>query len=259
VRPRELTLILLLFAAWTADAGGLRDLDDAWLIPPRALAVLIPAGPAPASQMAGWSLLLSQGRLFGLEELPQLGVAAARRWPGLECRLHWERLGDGLYREDQAGLEVLAGRRWRVGGQVGLERIVLAGDPPDRRLAMALRLDLALGRGLRAEAWWPLRDPPPWYGEQGLRRWLRLSGRGEGWVWAAVLDRRGDGTPALQAELMLRLAPIAALGLRIEPWSGAVGTSTAVRLGAIVLRSSHLVHPELGTTHRWGLLLEANP
>ena len=59
--------------------------------------------------------------------------------------------------------------------------------------------------------------------------------------------------------LLLRLAPAAALGLRLDAWSQAAGLSTAWRLRSVVLRSSHLVHPDLGTTHRWGLDVGASP
>jgi hypothetical protein len=46
---------------------------------------------------------------------------------------------------------------------------------------------------------------------------------------------------------------MASLGLRIEPWSRAVGMVTGWRVGSLLLRTSHLLHPDLGTTHRWGL------
>jgi hypothetical protein len=250
------TLLLLGLAA-PAAAGGLRDLADAWLIPGadlRALLVAdVAAGVAPRDR--GWSLAVTQGRLFELAELPQLGVAVGRRGGMLGWRLRWERLGGRLYQEDQARLELLVGDRWRAGAEVGLDRLALADDPPSLRPAVDLRLVGEPGRGLRLELWWPVTDAPPWYGHEGLRRWLRIAGAGEGWAWAAVVDRRVSGAPTWQAEVMLRLAPAAALGLRCEPWSQAAGFCSAWRLGGLILRTSHLLHPDLGVTHRWGLRL----
>jgi hypothetical protein len=216
-----LALIACLVAAAPVTAGGLRDLEDAWLIPSAEAGALLDAG---ATRASGWSLSLAQGRLFALEELGQLGLVLGRRWPRASLRFRWERLGQTLY-----------------------------------RAACDLRLVARPGRRLRVDVWWPVTAPPPWHGDLGLRRWLRVTAGGQGWSWAAVVDRRASGAPLLQGEVLLRLAPAAALGLRVEAWSGAAGLCTAWRWGQLLLRSSHLVHPDLGTTHRWSVGVGAAP
>jgi hypothetical protein len=73
------------------------------------------------------------------------------------------------------------------------------------------------------------------------------------WRWAIAVDRGEQGSPAIQAAVLGRLAAGVALGLRSEPQTGSVGLTTAWRWRAWLIRSAHLSHPELGTTHRWGL------
>lgn len=252
VKAALAVLAVMIVAAGRLSAGGLRDLDDAWLLPAWAVRGLL----APEAVAAdGWSLALAQGRLFGVAELPQVGFELGRHWSRGACRIRWERLGQALYREDVGRIELLVGRRWRLGGAAGADRLALAGGETRTVPAGELRIQGRLARGLFLDVWWSIADAPTWHGRQGLRRWLRLHGVGDGWAWAAVVDRRATGEPVLQGEVLLGMAPTVALGLRLEPWSGAAGFCTAWRLGSLMLRSSHLVHPELGPTHRWSVSL----
>ncbi|MEZ4387659.1 MAG: hypothetical protein R3D98_08790 [Candidatus Krumholzibacteriia bacterium] len=204
----------------------------------------------PPPSRGGWSAPrppLRTGRVAG----GWPGGAPARpgwRWVGT-----WERLGARLYRDDTASVGVLVGRRWQVGGRVELDRLSLDAGPPRRHLRAAACCRAPLATGLCLIVDWPLSDPPPWYGVRGLDRWIVLAGEGEGTAWRAALDRRADGTPSLQAEALVRLGRGIAWGIRWDAASGAMGVCTAWRRGALVLRSSHLVHADLGTTHRWSL------
>jgi len=249
VRPLALALGLgWLVVPLIVIAGGLRDLEDAWLIPTARLRTMLTSAEAPPRR---WFLTVAQGRLYDLAELPQLGIAAGYGGSNLQCRVAWERLGRSLYREDQARLEVLVGPTWRVGFGAGVDQLDL-GEPELRRaFSLELRIRGALPNGLSIDVWWPLTEAPTWYGRQGLRRWLRLDGGGKAGVWSAAVDVTSEGTPTVQGEAMLRLAAAGALGLRFEPWSGAAGFTMAWRLGPVLWRSSHLVHPDLGTSHRW--------
>lgn len=234
--------------AEAAHAGGSRDVADAWLISPEDLG----AGTA-----ARWHVLVGAGRLFGLAELPQWrcdGQVVGASWRG---GLAWERLGSGLLCEDAVRVHACLGRRWRLGCEVGVDRLVLAAEEPRLWPALAVRAGGALVPGVRLEVWCHLREAPPWYGVNGLRRLALITGGGEGWAWGAAIDRAVDGRPTLQGEVLARVAPVACLGLRVDPWSGALGLSTAWRVRIGWLRTSHLVHPELGVTHRWALVVSA--
>lgn len=234
-----------------AVGGGLRDLEDAWLVPPEALHTLL----EPAAAQRRWEVCLAQGQLHGLPELPQSGLGLARRWSGAAASADWQRLGGDLYREQVWRLGFWVGSNWRMGGRLGWSQLDLAGGPPMSHTEVDLQLQVRLTAGIRLRAWWLLGPLPVWYGESGTRRWLHLEGAGEGWSWAAVVDRAADGTPSLQGEVMLLLAPAVALGLRSEPATGTVGVVSAWRTAGLLLRTSHALHPDLGFTHRWGLVL----
>jgi hypothetical protein len=234
--------------AGTAHAGGSRDLADAWLVSP---------DDFEPSRTTGWRVGVGTGRLFGLAELAQWRLDGRLARSSWEAGLAWERLGSGLFCEDGVRMHAGLGRRWALGLEGGFDRLLLAGDMPCTWPALALRAGGLLAPGLHLEVWCHLREAPPWYGVAGLRRLALLTGRGEEWAWGVAVDRAVDGRPSLQGEVLMRVVPVVCLGLRVDPWSGALGLSTAWRVRVGWLCTSHLVHPELGTTHRWALVVGA--
>jgi hypothetical protein len=91
------------------------------------------------------------------------------------------------------------------------------------------------------------------------RRWLDLRGRAGSVAWALAVDGRPVGAPTARAALLARCVPGVALGILGEPATGILGLTTAWARRGLVLRSSHLVHPALGITHRWLLVLRRSP
>jgi hypothetical protein len=188
-----------------------------------------------------------------MPELPLAGLAGghrARRWA---LAVHWQRLGQGLFREDRLRLRLELGQWPALCFTAGTDR--LAGAGPCRRAAVSalgVRFPLASALDLRLD--WPLTSPPPWQGERCQRRWLLLTARASGVAWALGVDRSGAGVPSLQGELCVRLHPAVATGVRSEPATGSLGRVTVWRRGRWLLRSSHVAHPALGLTHRWSLL-----
>ncbi len=237
----------------TAGAGGIRDLADAWLVPP---SVLAQAWEPGAGAPARWRVEVATGRLHGLAELPQSGIAVSRRQATWSWHAGWERLGGTLLEEDAVRLAVMLGRGEALGVEAGWDRLRTEGGATMRQPALAVRVGGDLVAGLHGEIWLHLRRAPAWFGATGLRRWARVTWSDAGWAAAAVLDRAGDGRPEVQVEAILAVAPGAALGLRLAPATGCLGLCTAWRRGALVLRTAHLVHPELGTTHRVALAVE---
>jgi hypothetical protein len=245
-------LVLAVLPAWRpAVGGGVRELEDAWLTPPDALAaVLDDQRAAPAR----WGVQLGQGALYGMPELPQTELAMGWRGGRFRASGRWQRLGRDLYREDLVAVEVRAGRRFQLGCRATWRRLTLGDSARSPAYGVDLVASVPLRPGLHMAIWWPLGAPAAWLEGRGIRRWLQLSATGPAAATLAV-DRRADGVPLLQAEVMLPLVAGVALGLRTEPWSGTVGLITGWRVGSLTLRSSHLAHPDLGVTHRWGLLV----
>lgn len=235
-----------------ASGGGVRDLADAWLLDgPRTSSLLSDSGAAPPA--ARWWLEARQGALYGLPELPQLGLVVGGRLGRQRLEVGWERLGADLYREDMVSALLLHGSAWRVGLRVDLAQLSLAGDPSRRNITVAACLRQPLGRSAELAVDWPLTGLPTWYGDRGVGRWIAVNADTAAAAWTLALHRRGDGSPSWQVEALVKLAPGVAWGGRWDAASGSVGLCTAWKRASLVLRSSHLVHDDLGLTHRWSL------
>ncbi len=247
----------------TALAAGIRDVADGWLVSPGATAGLLGeelvgrTGREPAG--GGAWVAIGRMNLFGMSELPTRRLAAGLRGRWLSYGAAWQRLGAALYNENSVRVRCLVdGRRVLGGGVVaGWDDVALAAGRRRRRLAVAGLLCIDAGERTRLEIVGHLLDVPSWHGSRSWRRWLRIEHRTAGVVGALALDRRGNGAPAAQLELQVRLVAGAetgaGVGLRLEPACGAAGFTTAWRRRAWLIRSSHLVHPDLGVTHRWSL------
>jgi hypothetical protein len=260
-----LTPVILTFAsggfpAPIAGAAGLRDVDDGWLVPAGVLARRLAAAPAsaetdtvaPSSGRGTW-LRLGRSELFGMPDLPVLALALGGSPGPLRFACRWQRMGRVLFVEDALDLEVAVAGRWRPRLRGGWHRLSLGARHSDAWPALAPGLTVPLAARLRLDVDVPLLAPPPWYGDRGLRRWLKLHGTVPRGLWAVAMDRRGDGAPVIQVEAVLAPGGPAAIGLRAEPATGSFGMTTAVRWRSWLLRSSHVVHPDLGPTHRWSL------
>jgi hypothetical protein len=244
-----LALVLLLCAA--SARAGFRDLRDGWLLGPASAAALLDGRSEPA---AGWTWRAGVSRLHGLPglELGELGLRGAGGVGRVD--LAWQRLGGELWHEDR--LVLLCGR-----GPVALiadARALGAGD----RIA-GRRLDLRCELELEPAAGWRLRlntDPytlvdgcsaPPW------RAWCALEHRVAAWAAGLQLDRGLRGGTATRVGGLVVVGGGVGLGLLCGLENGELGLTTAWRRGRLLVRSSHLVHPVLGPTHRWQLALTA--
>jgi hypothetical protein len=249
---RLLCWMICLSAPGVAGGGGTRDLGDGWLLPPgRVLGLLGAAGSS--SRAPAWWVLMGQGRLYGLAELPLLearGGWSSANW-AVSGRYH--RLGAELMRDEEWGLELRLQTRCSPGLEIIQDRLAIQGGPPSSRLRLRGGVDVPVGRAMAASLRMDLTDAPPWQGERAIQRWLLLQGTSRDLCWAIGLDRSADNEPWLELSLSARLCERAAAGLRTEPATGTVGLTTAWRAGGWLLRSSHLVHPLLGVTHRWQL------
>jgi len=263
-RPRgrlaglELAVVLVVLLAGTvpAPAGGLREMEDGWLIPLPHLARLIGGNdPDRRPRLAAEGSWFSSGqaRLFGMPELPLYRIAAGRSGRGFQVEGSWQRLGGDLFREDRVRLKVGWGGGWRLLADGGWDRVRLGGEASRPEPAAAVGLVGPTLRPWVVRISWSLLPPPTWHGRRSQRRWLLAAGRFRGGWWAAAVDRSGTGEPSLQMAFVVRVRRGVGLGLRGDPATGSLGITTAVSGSAWLVRSSHLVHPDLGLTHRWSL------
>lgn len=244
-------LLAALAPATVATAGGVRDLADAWLVDGRELAGWLRPGPPDGA--AAWWLEATQGRLWGLPELPQAGVRLVHDPSPWLVTLGWERLGAELYAERTLRGQVVRDCGWLVGLGVEHRDLALAGSASADHLSLLLNVGTPPLGPFRCDVSWPLTAAPPWFGTRGPRRWLRLLYASASGLLAVRADRRPDGSPTVQVEVVLPLAPRLACSGRLDAGSATLGFGTAWRVGRLLLRTAHLAHPDLGVSHRVGL------
>ena len=263
-----LVAALGLVAVHQQARAGIRDFDDGWGAGPAASADLLDGVAHNGAGNVGFWAACGVSRLHGLAELPLQRLAAGRRAAGWSAALSWQRLGGNLWREDQVDLQaslavapgarrpargpgaIAAGPwcglavRWRrpsyatVAGPDVLEIAPVAGYARGGIVGTLQVLPLILRHGPQDAG------PRPW-----------LSARWHDGVWSAACEfRRADhGAVAWRASGDLRLGAVFSWGLVADGGSGAAGVTTAWRRGRLLVRTSHLVHPVLGATHRWDL------
>jgi hypothetical protein len=251
--------LAVLLQASCGLGAGTRDLADGWLLGPGAVGRLLGDRSAPSAGAWGSA---GQARLYGMAELPVSALAVGwrlARWPGQPtCEVSWQRLGDAYFREDERRVHLQVGRILSWGLMVGQVRATtdIAGVEPLPALsvwhaAMTAQWDWypAPDSGVRVQLWLSLREA----GEADLARARRPLLRAESWrgptAVAVAVDLKADLTPVLGLEAVLGGGG-AACGVRLEPDVGVVGPVLYLRRGALQLGTSHLMHPQLGVTHR---------
>ncbi len=263
--------VLVLVGVLGTGAGrgeGLRYHAGGWLLGPGTMAAAASPDSIREGSWVRWSM--GQGQLFGMPELPLLGCdvtvgrtslpAGTREPTRWQVRARWQRLGGGSFCEDRWELAFLRAGRWRVGVCLGGERLLLAGEtgPAHGDLTAQLGRRWAWPGGI--EGWCdvhlPLDDDPA--GDtRRVRPAARLALRHAGVVGIVAWDRRGGSTPLLGGEIVVALSPTVALQWRLDGASGSFGPGLAIRRGGLIVRTSHVVHPDLGATHRWQLIVGA--
>lgn len=253
----------ILLAPASSRADGLRDLEDGWLVSPaEARSLLCLTTPsawrgaddgADAGRATGWWLALGQARLFAMSELPLLAVALGRteRWWSLAAG--WQRLGGELWREDRTRLRLVIGRERRCGLVGGVDAVAWAGGLAEQATQLDVVVEYPLAWDIRARGTWGVLGPPSWHDTRAPRRQALFTGGWSWGRWALACERDGKGVPAVQAEVLMSLGARVAWGLRGDPDTGTLGLSTSWLVARALLRSSHLIHPELGITHRWSV------
>lgn len=253
---RRWLLVLLPLGLWvlgpeSALSSGVRSVDDSWLL-----------GPQPSGRRI-WALALAQGQLFSQPDLPQQSLSlkfSPRMWRRkIRLEARWERLGADLFQEDQWRGELMVGSRLGVGmvllgrsQQIASEVVVQGWEPllvvqissQDRVLPFwRVKMEFATGA------------PSAVGFEEARKSWLHLEFWQARWALGIQLDRRPGGAPVPGMELLWQIPLGVGLCLRMDPASGALGPGVRLRKGVLLIRTSHLMHPSLGQTHRLGLVV----
>lgn len=250
-------LSIILARPETPLAAGGKDLEDGWLVPVARILDLLPSGSSvrTGNQRRGIWIQAGLANLYGMAELPLRQLATGLVSGKLAGILAWQVLGQEFYREEQFLVRIHYGGAWKLSIAGGLCRLTVNGDLVGAQSALELALRSPVTHPITLQVAWQVLTPPTWYDGRGQQRWCWLSGRFGEACWAVALDRSEDGVPSFQTELLLALTAGFAWGARAEPATGSLGFTTVWRRSSLLVRSSHLAHPELGLTHRWSVSL----
>ncbi|MFH2053882.1 MAG: hypothetical protein ABIK96_15610 [bacterium] len=246
---------------WATAWGD--DFSRSWLHGPEQIGVLVadPRGGqvADPSSSGAW-VEAGAARLFGLPELPVASLGTG--WRGRDgwlVRGDWQQTGTGIFRENRYGLTAAGNLGVRLGLAGGVRRLDLAGDRPRPEWSLAL----LVGGG------WS--GPGPWSGTWEFRPEIAagdgnggLSGRTRNLGTVRVrtldaglalgLDLSPEGVPECTLEALFPLVGRAGILIRGTPSRNLGGFGLVLPRGRLLVMTSHLVHTDLGTTHRIALV-----
>lgn len=262
LRLGELGLIAALVLAGPVHAGLVAD---GWLHAPGALPTTGTPMPGASPPPTGWWAAVGSSRLYGLPELDGtwllVGKALTIKRLPVRVQFFHESLGRESPHLVARRLRITWGAKrglgvawstgeWLVTGHrlPGWSRVVISvfGDVEageDRLFQVEVRR-LVPGAAGGVTAATP-SDP------MGS---VRLTGGRTSMILDLARDR--DGAPAAAIEVAALLHDGAVIGLRYDGTTGAVGPCLWLHRGGLLVATSSLVHPVLGTTHRvmigWG-------
>lgn len=254
--------ILLLQGSVESFAGGLRDFHDSWLISSSTTRVLLDQREKPEAGGHGFMLMLGQGRLFDMPELNQQFLAMEGRFSSgvflLRMAGLWERTGTQLFVEDHLGGKICLGNSPSWGLSANWSRQTLGGMEEDPVLELGLLWEVRFHLGDfngSFELDWPLNTEGESPGDGRRRNIGKFSLASPNFATAIVIDRQASGVPKPGLHFLVPLDAGVGLELRADPATGSLGPGLSLVRGKLMMRTSHVVHPHLGITHRWLLVV----
>lgn len=242
----------------------MRGLDDGWLLTAADLALCLrgPAALPPSKDRAkGLWLGLGQARIFSMPEIPLYLAALSARFKTwslpVGLGVSWQQTGNGFLKTTDQELIVRAGGDFHLGVRIVARTLALEGRSVGRILDRALFVGIPvdLGGDVRAviEMTLGLPDEDPAAFTTVRRPLAKAKVVRPGGGIAVGVDRLRTGEPVLSFEV--QWAPVAglAVGIRADPSTASLGPGIAWQRGKLMIRTSHLVHPDLGATHRFFL------
>lgn len=237
---KSLLIILVVLLAGNASAG-FRDADQGWVVSPVEC----------IKRDAGYYGAISTSSLYQVPELSMQSILSgwfSEKW---HTAFRWHKLGSDVYREDSLSMDVLFGGSVKFGIKAERESQQFLDEPRwntlysfaayyDFRESMTLKANIPISGTML-----PTKDY-----EQ-----LLLILRSQDVLFAMGIDNTDSGEKSVRLGLDWLLHDMFWVGAIVDTGSSSTGLTTTTKVGKILARSSHLVHPELGTTHRWQLII----
>ncbi len=256
--------LMVLLALFGGDgfAGGMRNFADSWPIGATTARRLLLKPTQVAGNGHGFLVKAGQGRLFEMSDLEQRFLAFEGRLSGekiiMEGGALWERTGSDLFKEDQWDCWVLFGENpsWGMAAHHWHQTLGGVSEPPLLEGGLLWELVFQWGEiNGRFHLEWPLGVASQILGGRRRRNLLNLTLANKVLAASLVLDRQDDGTPRPGFHFLLALDQGIGVEFRVDPSTGSLGPGLAFARRKLMVRTSHIIHPHLGVTHRLMLVM----
>ncbi|MCP4292845.1 MAG: hypothetical protein GY780_13555 [bacterium] len=250
-------ILFFLMIPVSAMSSGLKDFNDSWLIPPNLVHDLM--SPANQNDHSNDFYLWSagQGRLFEMHELKQqfLSFETQLTTHGIPWAFifAWQKTGLGDFVENRFQADVFWGQnaQWGMGTTHSIQELGKRQEPTKKNYFALFRYPYnGTGFSCYLELRWPVFSSSENVNFTERTNFLKGVFEGEDFAFATVVDRNGDGVPQIGFQLFFVLSDGVGLAMRTDLATGSLGPQLSLSKGLLLLRTSHLVHPQLGITHR---------
>ncbi len=259
-----LVIVILVLLSCSSSAAGLRDLSDGWLLSTRDSFTLLGCGSypgvSPNKQIPGGGVWAYAGmmQLFGMPEIPVsvvgLGTRLGARKSSWVFGGRWQKTGGGIFQEDVQTFSLGWEKHWtgsfhltRRAMKIGSETSLSWSGLRFLWGAPALQLgDYTFG----AHIWIPVWSSDDWRFHEARQERFKVTVSRDRVALVGVFEKKYDLGWALGMECSLALATGLGLTLRADPDTGSLGPGTLFCWGRLLVKTSHVVHPDLGLTHR---------
>ncbi len=251
-------LILLIFAGvGQGFAAGMRDFVDSWLVPSAAVRELLLRDSQVGIVSKNFWGSMGQGRLFELQELEQkyvgLGLAVPLYGTRLDLSGCWEQTGTDLLVENRLEFRFLLGKSTAWGLSGTWFRRTLGHEPqsPLRNASLLWQVPFSwAGNKGHLSLQWPVKvgGNPLW--NQQKMGCFKATLRTKTLAITLALDRSAFGEPSPGFQIFWAVGERVGLEWRVDVATGSLGPGLNFLRGPVLVRTSHVVHPQLGLTHR---------
>ncbi|MFT5232656.1 MAG: hypothetical protein ACI9UQ_000678, partial [Candidatus Krumholzibacteriia bacterium] len=259
-RMRKVGFLFVLVLADLCTAAGTHLVEDGWLLGKGGVAIFL---SGQSQQSTGLWSTVGHSALYQMNEFPatqaSFGARLGEGWAKTTIAASWHVLGSGMFGQQNAELHLQWGQSFAV-GFAGSILQTTSGGAHGFAVQKSMRWRLSLTGNhiwevgaltqVRTEVWLPLASAVGEGFVDARTRLLRIQGWHERVAFGVAVDLKPNLAPTMGLEWDLAWGA-AALGLRLDPSTGVVGPVVYLRRAKLLVQTSHLVHPQLGVTHRF--------
>jgi len=244
--------------------SGLRNIEDGWLFSTREMVSLLKPDSFAGSDSlmntndSGLWAVVGSMQLFGMPELPVtslgLGAKLSRGKSSWVVGGLWQRTGRGVFQSDIQSLTFGWEKQWQANFNLERNSWTIANRSMPSRVGLMLMLKPPLKNNgkwtVGSEIRIPIWASSDWRNHEMRQGRFKVSLFRDNMVLVGSFEKKADFGWALGLEVAVALVSGVGITSRFDPDTGSLGPGTIWILRKLLLKTSHVIHPDLGLTHR---------